>query len=113
MLMFKPNTDGQYERIEKMFDACDGYDAIVAKIVMVGEKSGAKVQAAVVNTLYKLVEGRGRYSGGMSTLGNTISVQQNDAVQRYANARPLTEIQAWQIARDLMSYTAKELSRNG
>jgi len=100
------------EQAIQMFDGCNGYDAICTMITQFGDKYGAKPQAILVNELYVLAQQRGYNVSGAASLGNTISIQQNDAVQRLNAPRNLTERQVAAVARDLMNYTAREIERS-
>lgn len=104
MLRFaNPNT---VATVIKRFDDCGANpDRVGLFIADFGATHGAKAQAMLINTLYLVAQQRGYNVSGHASLGNTISIQQNDAVQRLANPRCLTENQIRVIASELFVYT--------
>lgn len=89
----------------KQFDDCGSSpDRVGLFIADFGAEHGAKAQATLINTLYQTAQQRGYNVSGTVSLGNTISIQHNDAVQRLTNPHCLTENQVRAVANDLFLY---------
>lgn len=110
-MMLRFASEKTIAAVIKRFDNCGASpDRVGLFIADFGSEHGAKAQATLLNTLYQVAQQRGYNVSGTASLGNTISIQHNDAVQRLPNPRCLTENQVRAVANDLFQWT--EAGRN-